>query len=121
LNWAVHSCQKLENPKSSSSGRFARANFGKLLGRVEQDCHSLIIAKRGTSRAILLGLQDDIRLAAPEPEVLRLIGEQSAANSTHLLTPRQIEKIIKTARIKNRADDFAASCLRHEYSCLGGA
>src|ERR1700687_4598361 len=54
----------------------ARANFGQLLSRVENDRHSLIIEKRGTPRAVLLGLQD----YAPEPEVPGLIGEESQAS-----------------------------------------
>ena len=90
-------------PKANKSEVFiisalrARANFGKL-SRVENDRHSLIIEKRGTPRAVLLGLQDYLRLAAPEPEVLRLIGEESEASGTSTLTSREIKKIIQTAR-----------------------
>ena len=91
-------------PKANKSEVFiisalrARANFDRLFSRVENDRHSLIIEKRGTPRAVLLGLQDYVRLAAPEPEVLRLIGEESEASGTSALTSREIEKIIKTAR-----------------------
>ena len=69
-------------PKANKSEVFiisalrARANFGKLLSRVENDRHSLIIEARGTASAVLLGLQDYVRLAAPEPELVRLIGEE---------------------------------------------
>jgi len=69
-------------PKANKSEVFiistlrARANFGKLLSRVENDRHSVIIEKRGNPRAVLLGLEDYVRLAAPEPELLRLIGEE---------------------------------------------
>jgi prevent-host-death family protein len=80
----------------------ARANFGKLLSRVEKDRHSLIIEKRGTPRAVLLGLQDYVRLAAPEPEVLRVLGEESETRGTSVLTLRDIDKIIRAAR-SNRA------------------
>ena len=76
----------------------ARANFGKLLSRVEKNRHSLIIEKRGTPRAVLIGLQDYVRLAAPEPEILRLIGEESEAKGTSTLTPRDIDKIIRAVR-----------------------
>ena len=76
----------------------ARANFGKLLNRVEKDRHSLIIEKRGTPRAVLLGLLDYVRLAAPEPEVLRKLGEESDAHGTSVLTPRDIDKIIRATR-----------------------
>ena len=71
-------------PETSKSKVFhhlciARANLGKLLSCVEKDRHSLIIEKRGTPRAVLLGQQDYVRLAAPEGEVLRVLGEESGA------------------------------------------
>jgi prevent-host-death family protein len=55
----------------------ARANFGKLLRRVEDERRSLVIEKRGTPKAVLLSIRDYVKLAAPEPEVLRVIGEES--------------------------------------------
>jgi prevent-host-death family protein len=54
----------------------ACANFGKLLSRVEDERRSLVIEKRGTPRAALISIRDYVRLAAPEPEVLKVIGEQ---------------------------------------------
>lgn len=38
------------------------------------------------------------RLAAPEPAVLRLIGEESRIKGTHTLSSRQIDRVIKTPR-----------------------
>ena len=78
----------------------ARANFGKLLDRVDVQRQSLVIEKRGTPRAVLLSIRDYVKLAAPEPEVLRIIGEESDRNGTSALTSRQIDKIIKAARAK---------------------
>jgi prevent-host-death family protein len=80
----------------------ARANFGKLLSRVEDERGSLIIEKRGTPRAILLSIKDYVRLAAPEPEVLKVLGEESVRNGTDTLTSRQIDQIIKAARADKR-------------------
>jgi hypothetical protein len=37
-------------------------------------------------------------LAAPVPEILRVIGEESEKNGTSTLTSRQIDQIIKMAR-----------------------
>jgi len=51
----------------------ARTNFGKLLRRVEDEGRSLVIEKRGSPRAVLLSIRDYVRLAVPEPEVLRII------------------------------------------------
>ena len=78
----------------------AGANFGNLLQRVEKERRSLVIAKRGTPRAVLLSLRDYVRLAAPEPEVLRIIGEESEAKGTDRLTSQQIAKIIRDVRTK---------------------
>jgi len=57
----------------------ARANFGKLLRRVEEEGRSFVIEKGGSSRAVLLRIRDYVRLAVPEPEVLRIIGRSPDA------------------------------------------
>ncbi|MBZ5590950.1 MAG: type II toxin-antitoxin system Phd/YefM family antitoxin [Acidobacteriia bacterium] len=78
----------------------ARANFGKLLRQVEDDGRSLVIEKRGTPKAVLLSIRDYVRLAAPEPEVLRVIGEESKRKGTDKLSSRRIDQIIKAARAR---------------------
>jgi prevent-host-death family protein len=82
------------------SALHARTNFGRLLRRIEEERRSLVIEKRGTPRAILLSLRDYVRLAAPEPEILRAIGEESRRKGTDALTSRQIDQVIKAARSK---------------------
>jgi prevent-host-death family protein len=76
----------------------ARANFGKLLRRVEDERRSLVIEKRGTPKAVLLSIRDYVKLAAPEPEVLRVIGEESERKGRSSLTARQIDQVIKASR-----------------------
>ncbi|HXC43307.1 MAG TPA: type II toxin-antitoxin system Phd/YefM family antitoxin [Candidatus Dormibacteraeota bacterium] len=76
----------------------ARSNFGKLLRRVDDERRSLLIEKRGIPRAVLLSIRDYVRLAAPEPEVLRVIGEESKRSGASKLTAREIDRIIKQAR-----------------------
>jgi prevent-host-death family protein len=91
--------------KSSSivvSALRARANFGKLLRRVDDERRSLVIEKRGTPRAVLLSLRDYIKLAPPEPEVLRANGEESERNGTSTLSSREIDRIIKSSRSQKR-------------------
>jgi len=78
----------------------ARTSFGALLQRVEDERRSLVIEKRGTPRAVLLSLRDYVRLAAPEPDVLRIIGEESEAKGTDKLSSQQIDKIIRETRAK---------------------
>ena len=80
----------------------ARTNFGKLLRRVENESRSLVIEKRGTPKAVLLSIRDYVRLAAPEPEVLRLIGEESKKKGTDKLSSREIDQEIKAARAERR-------------------
>jgi prevent-host-death family protein len=76
----------------------ARSNFGKLLRRVEDEQRSLVIEKRGTPKAVLLSIRDYVKLATPEPEVLKVIGDESKRNGTDKLTSRQIDQIIKDTR-----------------------
>lgn len=76
----------------------ARSNFGKLLDQVDKEGRSLVIQKRGSPRAVLLSIKDYVRLAAPEPEVLRVIGEESVRKGTHKLTPSEIRRIVKDTR-----------------------
>jgi len=76
----------------------ARANFGKLLRRVNDEHRSLVIEKRGTPKAVLLSIRDYVKLASPEPEVLRVIGEEAERNGTSTLTSGQIDKIVKASR-----------------------
>jgi prevent-host-death family protein len=76
----------------------ARTGFGKLLRQVEDEHRSLVIEKRGTPKAVLLSIRDYVRLAAPEPEVLRVIGEESQRKGTDKLTSRQLDQVIKATR-----------------------
>ena len=81
----------------------ARSNFGQLLERVDGEQRSLVIEKRGTPKAVLLSIRDYVKLAAPEPEILRIIGEASERNGTDRMSARQIDDVIKEARAAKRA------------------
>lgn len=76
----------------------ARNQFGQILDEVEKECRSFVIEKRGSPKAILLGIQDYIRLAAPEPEILKMVGEASVRNRSDKTGIRQIDRVIKLAR-----------------------
>jgi prevent-host-death family protein len=91
----------LRNGRTESivvSALHARTNLGKLLRRVEDERRSLVIEKRGTPKAVLLSIRDYVRLASPEPEVLKLIGQQSERKGTHKLSSRRIDQVIKATR-----------------------
>ena len=78
----------------------ARSGFGALLRRVEEEHRSLVIEKRGVPKAVLIGIRDYVRLAAPEPEVLKAIGEESRRKGTDKLTSRRIDRVIRAARAR---------------------
>lgn len=76
----------------------ARSNFGNLLRRVEDERRTFVIEKRGAPKAILLSIQEYVRLASPEPDVLRRIGEESQRKGTDKLSSHKIDQVIKAAR-----------------------
>ena len=80
----------------------ARTNFGKFLRRVEDEGRSVVIEKRGRPRAVLLSVRDYVRLAVPEPEVLRIIGMESKSKGTNRLNRTQIDQILRAARKSKR-------------------
>ena len=87
----------LKNESIVVSALRARTNFGRLLQRVEEERRSFVIEKRGAPRAILLSIRQYVRLAAPEPEILTVIGEESRARGTDALSAQQIDRIIRAA------------------------
>src|ERR1700756_5704697 len=79
-----------------------RTNLGKILRRIEVERRSLVIEKRGTPAAVLLNIRDYVKLAAPEPEVLKIIGDEAKRNKTATLTSRQIDQDIKAVRLEKK-------------------
>ncbi len=79
-----------------------RTNLGKILRRMDVEGRSLVIEKRGTPTAVLLNIRDYVKLAAPEPEVLKIIGQEARRNKTAALTSRQIDQIVKKARSEKK-------------------
>jgi hypothetical protein len=51
---------------------------------------------------VLLSIRDYVKLAAPEPEVLRILGDESEENGTNTLTSRQIDQIVKATRAQKK-------------------
>jgi len=80
----------------------ARSNFGALLKRVDKERRSIVIEKRGTPRAVLLSIRDYVKLAAPEPEILRVIGENSKRRGTDKITMQQIDREIRAVRARKK-------------------
>jgi hypothetical protein len=57
-----------------------------------------LIEKRGVPKAVLLSIRDYVKLAAPQPEVLRVLGEKSKHKRTDTITSREIDDIIRETR-----------------------
>jgi prevent-host-death family protein len=95
-------------PSNVVSALRARTQFGRILEQVERDRRSFVVEKRGRPKAIILSVADYVRLAAPEPEILRIIGEESKRHGTDRLTLRQINAEIREARREKRARHAAA-------------
>jgi len=92
----------ITRPARVVSALRARSSFGRFLDQIDSEGRSLVIEKRGTPRAVLLSIRDYIRLAAPEPEVLRIVGEESQRKGTDKLTSRQIDELIKSTRARKK-------------------
>jgi len=80
------------------SALHVRTHFGKLLRRLEDERRSFVIEKRGTPKAVLIGIREYVKLAAPEPDVLTLIGQESERAGISKLSSRKIDQIIESAR-----------------------
>jgi len=86
----------------------ARTQFGRILRQVERERRSFVVEKRGSPKAIILSIADYVRLAAPEPEILRIVGEESKRKGTNRLSMRRIDSIIREARREKRGKNAAA-------------
>jgi prevent-host-death family protein len=94
--------RKTKSASRVISALAARSRLGQILEEVDKGHRSFVIEKRGSPKAILLGIQDYIRLAAPEPEVLKNLGEESARRGTDKLTAAKVDSVIKAARASRR-------------------
>ncbi len=90
--------ETIEDESLVVSAPRGRASFWKLLDRVEAEGRSLVIEDGGRPKAVLLSLRDYVKLAAPEPEVLRIIGDESKKKGTNKLSSRQIDALVQEYR-----------------------
>jgi prevent-host-death family protein len=86
----------------------ARTQFGRILRQVERERRSFVVERRGSPKAVILSVADYVRLAAPEPAILRIVGEESKRKGTNRLSMRQIDSIIREARREKRRKNAAA-------------
>ena len=51
---------------------------------------------------VLMKIRDYVKLAVPEPEVLKVIGEEAQRNRTSAMTSRQIDRVIQASRARKK-------------------
>ncbi|MBZ5678260.1 MAG: type II toxin-antitoxin system Phd/YefM family antitoxin [Acidobacteriia bacterium] len=88
----------------------ASAQLDQLIRKANRQKTRFMVGKPGEAAGVLVGIEDYIRTFAPEPKVLKMIGEQSKKKGTDKLTMRQIDREIaayrkekRTANAKSRA------------------
>jgi prevent-host-death family protein len=85
----------------------ARTQFGQILKLASKKSQRFIVDRRGEPLAVIMGIQDFIKTVAPEPEVLKAIGEASKRKGTDKLTMREIDAEIKAVRRAKRKQHAA--------------
>lgn len=104
-----------------ASAKQARAHFGKLLQLIEGEGRLFVIARRGTPQAVLLSIRDYVRLAVPEPEILRLIGNDTRDNAEPISGTKHISAGSSRLRVSQNGCGpglMSASILE---SCIGSS
>ncbi|MGH9454262.1 MAG: type II toxin-antitoxin system Phd/YefM family antitoxin [Terriglobia bacterium] len=99
---------KLRRNSTVVSALSVRTHFGRILREVERDRRTFVVEKRGAAKAVILGIPEYLRLAAPEPEILRIIGEESKRTGTSRLTVKQIDSLVREARREKSRKNAAA-------------
>ena len=54
--------------------------------------------KKRTGKSMVEHLRAHVEAVAPVPRVLKMIGDDSIRNGTNLLSSREIERVIRSAR-----------------------
>ena len=85
----------------SAAKTVSNAQWNALLTRTRAKGASLGVATEADVELLsdeYRRIRDRVKLAAPEPEVLRIAGEEAKRNGTSRLTSRQIDRIIRATR-----------------------
>ncbi|MGH7810078.1 MAG: type II toxin-antitoxin system Phd/YefM family antitoxin [Candidatus Binatia bacterium] len=64
----------------------ARSQFGQIMRRANEKRDRFIVDKRGKPQVVIMGVKDFIDTIAPEPEFLRLIGEEAKRKGKNRFT-----------------------------------
>jgi prevent-host-death family protein len=86
----------------------ARTQFGQIMRRAKDKSDRFVVGRRGEPQVVIMGVKDFIDTIAPEPEFLRLIGEEAKRKGKNKLTMRQIQAEIRATR-RERRSKYASS------------
>lgn len=89
-------------PTRSISAIEARSHLGQILDQASRQPRPVVVHKHGVPKAVILGIQEYIRLAAPEPAIVRVIGERSVQRGTDKLSAKEIDAVIREVRREKR-------------------
>lgn len=86
-----------------------RNQLGKIIDDAAKKGAFFVVEKRGEPKAVVMSLKEYIRLAAPEPEILKLMGEDSQKQGKDKLSMAEIDAEIKAARKTVKRDASASA------------
>lgn len=76
----------------------ARTQFGQILRRVRQNRERFVVDRRGDPQAVILGMDEYLRLFAEEMPELRRVRTEAKARQLDRLTLREINAEVRGAR-----------------------
>jgi len=76
----------------------ARTQFGQIMRRANRERGRFVVGKRGGPQ-VIMGICDYIKIVAPEPEILRLIGKESKRKGTNKRAIRAVAFFYKGGQI----------------------
>ena len=78
----------------------ARTQFGQILERVSKDNERFVVTKKGEATAVILGVEDFLRVTTQTTNSLATLQTQAKKSSADKLTLEEIEKEIAAVRVK---------------------
>ncbi|MGC2528391.1 MAG: type II toxin-antitoxin system Phd/YefM family antitoxin [Candidatus Acidiferrum sp.] len=76
----------------------ARTQFGQILRRVHKDKEKFVVQRRGESQAVILNVEEYLRLFAKPIPAVEAIRREAKAKGLDRITLREINREIKLAR-----------------------
>lgn len=81
----------------------ARTQFGRIMRQAREKQDRFLVNKRGEPQAVIMGVRDFIDTIAPDPGVLKAIGEEAKRKRKNKLASREILAEIASYRREKRA------------------